>query len=223
MDTYHKTQFPCSHGASLIYHGAMKSEPPAAESATSIPADEILTFWFGGGDDYGKSRKEWFQKSVAFDDEIRARFLASYELAAGGQLSHWKADVRQCLASIVLLDQFPRNMFRGSARAFVADARAREATRDALANGFDTAMKPVERQFTYLPLEHSESLRDQEQCMELMQSLSAFPETADLHVWAEKHLVIIRRFGRFPHRNAALGRESTAEEIEFLEQPGSGF
>lgn len=201
----------------------MNSDPPSAESATNIPADKILSFWFGEGDDYGKSRKEWFQKSAAFDDEIRARFLAMYELAAGGQLSHWKADVRQCLALIVLLDQFPRNMFRDSARAFAADSLAREATRHALANGFNTSMKPVERQFTYLPLEHSELLRDQEQCLELMRSLSAFPETADLHVWAEKHLVIIRRFGRFPHRNAALGRESTGEEVEFLKQPGSGF
>jgi uncharacterized protein (DUF924 family) len=201
----------------------MKSDPPAAASVTNTPAEKILSFWFGQGDDYGKSRKEWFQKSAGFDDEIRERFLAAYELAAEGQLSHWKADVRQCLALIVLLDQFPRNMFRGSARAFAADALACEATRHALANGFDTSMKPVERQFTYLPLEHSESLRDQEHCLKLMQSLSAFPETADLHVWAEKHLVIIRRFGRFPHRNAALGRESTSEEIEFLKQPGSGF
>lgn len=201
----------------------MKSEPPAAESATNAPANDILDFWFGQGDEYGKSRKEWFQKSAAFDDEIRTLFLATYELGADGQLSHWKAEVRQCLALIVLLDQFPRNMFRGTARAFAADARARDATRHALASGFDNSMKPVERQFTYLPLEHSESLRDQEQCLELMQSLSVFPETADLHVWAEKHLVIIRRFGRFPHRNAALGRESTSEEIEFLKQPGSGF
>ena len=114
-------------------------------------------------------------------------------------------------------------MFRGSARAFATDAMAREATRHALAQGFDRVLKPVERQFIYLPLEHSESLADQEQCLQLMQQLSAFDETSDLHVWAEKHLVIIRRFGRFPHRNVALGRPSTADEVEFLKQPGSDF
>ncbi|MEQ1516980.1 MAG: DUF924 family protein, partial [Usitatibacteraceae bacterium] len=172
---------------------------------------------------YGRSRKVWFQKDVAFDEEIRRRFLPVYKIAAAGRLSHWKDDLRCCLALIVLLDQFPRNMFRGQARAFATDALARDATRHALAAAYVSAMKPVERQFVYLPLEHSESLADQEECLQLMLTLSVFAETVDLHVWAEKHLVIIRRFGRFPHRNAALGRESTAEEIEFLKEPGSGF
>ena len=184
---------------------------------------EILAFWFGESDDYGKSRLQWFKKDATFDEEIRRLFLSTYEAAASGQLADWKNAAQSCLALIVVLDQFPRNMFRGSARAFVADALAFAAANHALLRGFDREMKPVERQFVYLPLEHSESLSDQEHCLKLMLELSGFPETRDLHVWAEKHLVIIRRFGRFPHRNVALGRQSTAEEIAFLTEPGSGF
>lgn len=195
---------------------------PNADPADLI-ANEVLAFWFGEGDEHGRKRVEWFKKDATFDDEIRRRFIPAYQLAAADRLSHWKDDVRACLALIIVLDQFSRNMFRGSARAFATDAMAREATRHALAQGFDRVLKPVERQFIYLPLEHSESLIDQEHCLQLMQQLSAFDETSDLHVWAEKHLIIIGRFGRFPHRNAALGRPSTAEEIEFLKQPGSGF
>ena len=184
---------------------------------------KILAFWFGESVDYGKSRSPWFKKDAAFDEEIYRHFLSTYELATSGQLADWKNEAQSCLALIVVLDQFPRNMFRGSARAFAADALAREATHHALQLGFDRQMKPVERQFLYLPLEHSESLDDQEHCLKLMLELSGFPETHDLHMWAEKHLVIIRRFGRFPHRNAALGRQSTAEEIAFLKEPGSSF
>ena len=184
---------------------------------------KILAFWFGESDDCGKSRLQWFKKDATFDEEIRRLFLSTYEAAASGQLADWKNDAQSCLALIVVLDQFPRNMFRGSARAFAADALAREATQHARQQGFDREMKPVERQFVYLPLEHSESLSDQEHCLKLMLELSGFPETRDLHIWAEKHLVIIRRFGRFPHRNVALGRQSTAEEIAFLTESGSGF
>ena len=201
----------------------MKTDHAAAANAGSDVANEILAFWFGEGEDHGKARAQWFRKDVAFDDEIRRRFLATYELAAAGKLALWKDHARHCLALIVVLDQFPRNMFRASARAFAADALAREATLHALSHGFDSAMKPVERQFVYLPLEHSESLPDQQHCLDLMQALSALPETSDLHIWAEKHLVIVRRFGRFPHRNAALGRKNTEEESEFLTQAGSGF
>ena len=188
-----------------------------------LTPQKILAFWFGESDDHGKSRVQWFKKDTAFDDEIRRLFLSTYEAAASGRLADWKNEAQSCLALIVVLDQFSRNMFRGSARAFAADALALEAANHALRHGFDREMKPVERQFFYLPLEHSESQDDQEHCLKLMLELSAFPETPDLHIWAEKHLVIIRRFGRFPHRNAALGRQSTAEEIAFLTEPGSGF
>ena len=186
-------------------------------------AQEILAFWFGDGKERGQSRAEWFKKDAAFDADIRARFLATYERAVDGEFADWINAPHACLALIVLLDQFPRNMFRGTRRAFEADHLARRAARHALAKEHDRPLKPVERMFIYLPLEHSEHLPDQELCLRLMKELSVFRETRELHVWAEKHLVIIQRFGRFPHRNDALGRASTAEEIEFLKQPGSGF
>ena len=195
----------------------------SAESAAGQSSDTILAFWFGASEEHGKRRAAWFKKDAAFDDEIRSRFLVTFELAASGQLVQWQGQAQSCLALIVVLDQFPRNMFRGNPRAFAADALARETTLYALKHGFDTAMKPVERQFIYLPLEHGEALADQQQCLQLMQALAVYPETSDLHVWAEKHLVIIKRFGRFPHRNAVQGRESTLDEIEFLKSLGSGF
>lgn len=186
-------------------------------------AQEILSFWFGDGRERGQSRPQWFKKDAAFDEEIRTRFLAIYERAVAGEFESWKLQANACLALIVVLDQFPRNMFRGTRRAFEADPMARRAARYALAKEYDRTLRPVERMFIYLPLEHSEHLPDQELCLRLMKELAGFRETRDLHLWAEKHLVIIRRFGRFPHRNEALERKSTAEEIEFLKQPGSGF
>ena len=127
------------------------------------------------------------------------------------------------LALVVVLDQFSRNLYRGDARAFTQDERARACAGEALARGDDRSLSPVERMFLYLPFEHSEDLADQDRCFELMGSLEAFSETRGMVRWSEKHRVIIRLFGRFPHRNAALGRAPTAEEIEFLKQPGSGF
>jgi uncharacterized protein (DUF924 family) len=178
---------------------------------------EVLEFWFK------RDRKDWFEKNPAFDEEIRTRFLPIFERALQEELKNWRQEPASCLALVILLDQFPRNMFRGSAKAFAADPLAREAARVILENGWDKAMTPDERMFAYLPLEHSESLADQERCLVLMKEIAVYPETADLPKWAEAHLVIIRRFGRFPHRNAALGRASTPEELEFLKQPGSSF
>lgn len=186
-------------------------------------AQEVLLFWFGGPDEQGKRHKRWFEKDAAFDRQIRERFLGLYEKAAAGRLAHWKRRAADCLALIVVLDQFPRNMFRGSARAFAADPLALEAARHAVAQGFDRTMTPVERQFVYLPFEHSERLEDQLRACELTQPLTAFQETADAYRYAAAHRDIVQRFGRFPHRNAALGRASSEEEIEFLKQPGSGF
>ena len=179
-------------------------------------AQDVLDFWFGRGDERGKAHKRWFEKNAAFDAQIRSRFLTAYEqqLRDAG----WLAEPASCLARIVALDQFPRNMFRGSARAFEADALALAAAKHAVAKGYDRGMLDVERQFIYLPFEHSESLADQERACELMKPLGE-----ELYGWAVKHKVIIERFGRFPHRNALLGRASTPEEIEFLQQPGSGF
>jgi len=173
-------------------------------------ADEVLKFWFE------RDRKAWFEKDPAFDAEIRQRFLPHYELGAAGKLGSWKQAPASCLALVVLLDQFARNMFRDSARAFAADPLARDAARTILDCGWDQAMTPEERMFAYLPFEHSEALQDQELSLKLFEGNANFE-------WARKHWEIIRRFGRFPHRNAALGRESTSEEIQFLRQPGSSF
>jgi uncharacterized protein (DUF924 family) len=186
-------------------------------------ARNVLLFWFGGPADHGKRHKRWFEKDPALDREIRERFLPLYEEAAAGRLAGWQESAHGCLALILVLDQFPRHIFRGSARAFAADGLALQAARHAVSREFDRRMLPVERLFLYLPFEHSEALADQLTACELTEPLTAFEETADAHRYAIAHRDIVQRFGRFPHRNAALGRPSTPEEIEFLKQPGSAF
>ncbi|HET9653238.1 MAG TPA: DUF924 family protein, partial [Usitatibacter sp.] len=168
-------------------------------------------------------RPEWFRKDVAFDEEIRRRFGELHAAAAARSLDAWRASPEPMLALVIVLDQFSRNIYRGDARAFAQDAHALECAKEAVVRGDDLAMLPVERQFLYLPFEHSEDLADQETGVERMRSLDAFDETRGISDWAVRHRDIIRRFGRFPHRNAALGRDSTPEEVEFLKQPGSGF
>lgn len=182
---------------------------------------ELLQFWFG--EPRGARRKRWFEKDPALDAEIRARYLALYEALARGEHAEWLEDAERCLARIVVLDQFPRNMFRGTPRAFATDPLALQAARHAVSQGYDHGLLPVERQFIYLPFEHSEALEDQERACELCQPLAAFAETDDAYRYALAHRDIVARFGRFPHRNAILGRAGTPEELEFLEQPGSGF
>lgn len=184
---------------------------------------EVLRFWFGGAGEYGTRRKCWFEKSALFDAEIRARFAELHVSAAAGAYEAWRERAPECLALVIVLDQFPRNMFRGEARAFASDPLALAAAGHALERGFDRGMRPVERLFLYLPFEHSESLADQLRGCELTEPLRAFPETEDAHRYAVRHCDIIRRFGRFPHRNAMLGRASRPEEAEFLKEPGSGF
>jgi uncharacterized protein (DUF924 family) len=186
-------------------------------------AAEVLLFWFGSPAERGKRHKRWFEKSDAFDREVRERFLRLHEAASIGNRAQWEARPHDCLALIVVLDQFPRHMFRGSPRAFATDPLALRAARHAVTQGHDQALLPVERLFAYLPFEHSEALEDQLRACELTKPLEAFEETADAYRFALAHLDIIRRFGRFPHRNAVLGRGSTPEEIEFLKQPGSSF
>jgi uncharacterized protein (DUF924 family) len=178
----------------------------------AVNAQDVRDFWFK------QERKAWFEKHPAFDEEIRRRFLSLYELGAAGKLSDWKQAPAGCLALVILLDQFPRNMFRNSARSFAADPLALEAAMHAVAMGYDQGMSDDERTFAYLPFEHSESSADQARCCELMKPLGE-----EVYRYALRHREIIDRFGRFPHRNAALGRASTPEEIEFLRQPGSGF
>jgi uncharacterized protein (DUF924 family) len=172
---------------------------------------DVLAFWREAGPD------NWFNKNDAFDAAIRSRFLPAYEAAAAGQLGAWEDTADGALALILVLDQFPRNMFRGDKRAFAADALAREVAHRAIGRGFDAMFPPAERSFFYLPFEHSEDLADQERCISLFKAMG----DADLLKWAELHADIIRRFGRFPHRNAVLGRPTTAEEKSFLD--GGGF
>ncbi|MES1024740.1 DUF924 family protein [Gloeocapsa sp. BRSZ] len=187
--------------------------------------DEILTFWFGQPNtaEYGKQRAFWFTKSAEFDREVRERFLSDYEQAAAHQLNAWKEAPRSCLALILLLDQIPRNIFRGTPQAFATDTAALAAAQYAVAQGFDRELLNVQRWFIYLPFEHSENLEHQRQCVELFASLKDDPESASAINYAQRHLAVIERFGRFPHRNKILNRESTPEEIEFLKQPGSSF
>ena len=181
---------------------------------------EVLDFWFGVPDsrERGRPRKSWFRKSEPFDAEIRRRFLATWERAARGELGGWQTTPLASLALVVTLDQFPRNMFRGTPRAFASDSLALAATRETIARGFDLLLSPVERTFIYLPFEHAEDLAAQRRSLSLFRALD--PEEMQ---YPKRHYEIIARFGRFPHRNAILGRQSTAEEAEFLKQPGSSF
>jgi uncharacterized protein (DUF924 family) len=186
-------------------------------------AQEVLTFWFGGNPERGKARKFWFAKDPAFDTEVRERFSELYEETPGMRTAAWKKYPTDCLALVIVLDQFPRHMFRGTARAFATDPLAIDAARHAIERRYDAGLLPVEKLFLYLPFEHSESLDDQWRALALVGPLAAWPETANVCSYAVRHWEIVRRFGRFPHRNAMLGRPSTAEEIEFLKRPGSGF
>ena len=186
---------------------------------------DVLDFWFGAPDspEYGKPREAWFRKSDEFDETIRARFLDLHRIAADGGLRGWQAAPDALLALIVVLDQFSRNLYRGSGRAFAVDARALVAAELAVSRGYDRALAPVQRWFVYLPFEHAEDLATQRRCLQLFEGLRGDPDSAENIDYARRHCEIIERFGRFPHRNAALGRASTPEEIEFLKQPGSAF
>ncbi len=185
----------------------------------------IINFWFGKPDhpDYGKPKKFWFVKNREFDEQLRSRFLTTYDRAAKGQLDFWQESPSSCLALIILLDQFPRNMFRDRPQAFATDSLALKFAQYAIAKEFDRQLIPVQRWFIYIPFEHSENLEHQYLAVELFSSLKDDPDSADPIAYVEKHLKVIQRFGRFPHRNRILGRESTRDEIEFLKQPGSSF
>lgn len=188
-------------------------------------ANKILDFWFGSPEQasYGKPRQAWFIKRPEFDLEVRSRFIADYEQAAAGMLDEWKNSPLTCLALILLLDQFPRNMFRNTVQAFATDWQALSTAEYAIAQGYDRDLLPVQRWFIYCPFEHSENLEDQNRSVALFEQLSDDPDSADAIRYAVRHREAIVRFGRFPHRNAILGRSSTPEEEEFLKQPGSSF
>ena len=177
----------------------MSIETPAA----------IIAFWREAGAD------RWFKKDAVFDDEIKQRFLETYEAAAAGKLTNWESSADGALALLILLDQFPRNMFRGETRAFATDPLARAVASRAILNGFDGAF-PDLRGFFYLPFQHSENLADQERGVALYKAVG----DVDGLKWAEIHADIIRKFGRFPHRNAVLGRVTTPAEQKFLDDGG---
>ena len=184
--------------------------------ADSDAIERVLTFWFTVG-----GQELWFKRSDAFDRAVRHALAADYERAVAGAYESWRDSARGCLALVLLLDQVPRNLFRGDPRAFATDARARAVARHAIERGFDLEIaSETQRRFLYLPLEHSEKPADQEDCCRLMATLDEDPAWLE---WAVKHRDVIARFGRFPHRNAVLGRESTAAEEEFLSEPHSTF
>lgn len=196
---------------------------------TSAPNDDaraVLDFWFGapGSATDGKPRDEWFRKSDAFDRTIERRFAPLIESALAGGLRGWDGQADTALARILLLDQFTRNVFRDTPRAFAGDALALAAAQVLVANRRDLALPPQQRAFAYLPFEHAEDLAMQDESVRLFTRLHAetqgFAGSLD---YAQRHRAIIERFGRFPHRNAILGRPSTAEERAFLQQPGSSF
>jgi len=182
-------------------------------------AQDVLDFWFADGPE--TRRTAWFQKDAAFDAACE-QFRSARDQARDGAFDAWTATPKGTLALLVLLDQLSRNLYRGSAEAFAADAKALAIARAAVARGFDQVLHPVERLFIYLPFEHAEDLAMQDESVRLFESVGA--ELGELTIdYAHRHRDVIRRFGRFPHRNAALGRVNTPAEDEYLAQPGAGF
>ena len=184
-------------------------------------ADDVLAFWFGQGADYGKRHKRWFEKDPGLDAEVARRYRDLCDQLA--REHEWLDAPRERLARVLVLDQFPRHIYRGTARAFATDGLALATARLAVERGDEAGLLPVERLFLYLPFEHSEALEDQERACGLMNPLAVFTETDDAYRYAIAHREVIKRFGRFPHRNRILGRASTPEELEFLKRPGSSF
>jgi uncharacterized protein (DUF924 family) len=200
----------------------MRSLPKERLEMQDERIEAVLEFWFGKPFD-GTPRPAWFEKNAAFDDALRQRFLADHEAAAAGQYDDWASHPRGALALMILLDQLPRNLFRGDARAFATDPKARQIARAAIAQQHDKALDPVERWFLYLPFEHSEDMKDQRRSMALFETLRGHAASAEAVDFARRHFDIVGRFGRFPHRNAALARPSTPEEEAFLKEPNSSF
>ena len=177
----------------------------------SVTAADVLAFWREAG------AGRWFRKDERFDAEFRTRFMGAHEAAVRADLQAWARDAQGALALLILLDQFPRNAFRGTPRMFASDANAREVARHALQQGFDSEVEPELRHFFYLPLLHSENLPDQDEGVALARKLGG-----EALRYAINHRDIIERFGRFPHRNGVLGRTTTPEEQRFLDDGGFG-
>ena len=201
---------------------------------TDIPyrsrAEDLLDFWFGAPNepDYSQYRKVWFVKDASFDALIRQRFEADVEQAATGKYDSWQSFPESGVALLLLLDQFPRNLYRGSDRSFAADEQALKVAKHLVDTGSDAHLPARYRFFIYVPYEHSERIADQNRCVALMERLMQDVFNPDEGLkngldYAIRHRDVIERFGRFPHRNEVLGRQSTPEEAAFLEQPGSRF
>jgi uncharacterized protein (DUF924 family) len=186
-----------------------------------VIAGDVLAFWFEG--DRGLFRERWFRTDEKFDTLCLERFEFMVRAAMDGALDNWATTAAGALALVIVLDQFPRNMFRGSHQAYAGDAHARRIARAALAAGLDAQLTPVERIFLYLPFEHSEDLSDQDLGVRLFAALARETGMAKGLEAAERHRAVVRRFGRFPHRNAALGRATTAEEAAWLAEPGPKY
>jgi len=188
--------------------------------------EEILTFWFDEIRDepayFEEYAPRWFVQNADFDRQIVRRFQTDYELAAQGQLTHWTETARGGLALILVLDQFPRNMFRNDPRAFATDPLAQQIAEQMIAAGLDRQLRLVERYFVYVPFMHSEDRAHQQRSVQLFQQLAEERAYFDTP-YVVRHQEVIDRFGRFPHRNTVLGRDSTPEELEFLKQFGSSF
>jgi len=191
----------------------MSVDQSASDAAEPAWVGEVLDFWFRK-----IGARHWFSKSAEIDEEIRARFLALHGRIVAGELAGFESP-RAALAAVIVLDQFSRNMFRDTPRAFAADPLARRLAREAIARGHDAGLSGEERVFLYMPFEHSEDREDQALSCELIGSLGNDYWTR----YAQAHKAIIDRFGRFPHRNAVLGRESTPEELELLKDPMGSF
>lgn len=195
--------------------------------------DDILDFWFGELNEHGcaspNQRELWWTKSDDLDKTIRSRFLSDYEAIVAGDRDGWRNSSRGALATIIVLDQFSRNMFRGTAKMFAADMLAREVCYEGLDADLDRELGFDERMFFYMPLEHSESMDDQKHCRAVFVGLrdeapKGLRADADYYLdYAHRHRAIIERFGRYPHRNEILGRASTPEELAFLDEPNSSF
>lgn len=174
---------------------------------------EILSFWFEESEP-----KQWFQVNSDFDDLMRKKFLDVYDLGVQGIFDSWRSEAEGTLALILLFDQFPRNMFRGKPRAFATDSLALEFARQAIQKKYDDLMPVLKKRFYYLPLEHSENIDDQDMCVSLFEKIKK--EDPMGYDYALRHQAVIEEFGRFPHRNIILGRDSTEAELEYLDRVG---
>lgn len=177
---------------------------------------DILDFWF-----VETQPAQWFQVNPDFDQLVIDRFSEPYEMAARGEFDEWKNNADGTLALCILLDQMPRNMFRGTPKAFATDKKALIISKFAISKGLDQVLTPQKRRFLYLPFEHSENINDQKTCVELFEKMKDDDPLG--YDYAVRHLKVIEKYNRFPHRNKILGRDNTPEEEEYLAQPNAGF